>query len=189
MAGDHEVLSMPDVANRPATLHFLCGKIASGKTTLARRIATECDGLLISEDVWLERMYAGTHFTLADYIRRSTRLRAALAPHVTDLLRRGVSVVFDFAGNMPRDRQWVRSVFEHANAAHLLHSINASDALCKARLRARNAGAPEGSQLTTDEEFDAISAYFVAPSPDEGFLVRQYDADEEQRASERTESR
>jgi predicted kinase len=165
---------MPDEAPT-ATLHFLCGKIASGKTTLARKIVAECDGLLISEDAWLERMYPDAHFTFDDYLRRSARLRAALAPHVTELLRRGVPVVFDFAGNVPRDRLWVRSVFEHAHADHLLHYINASDAVCKARLRARNAQVPEGSQLTTDEEFDAINAWFVAPSPTERFRVKQYD--------------
>jgi predicted kinase len=173
---------MPGEAHPTATLHFLCGKIASGKTTLARKIVTECDGLLISEDVWLERMYPDARFTFDDYLRRSARLRAALAPHVADLLRRGVSVVFDFAGNVPRDRLWVRSVFERANAGHLLHYINASDAVCKARLRARNAQVPEGSQPTTDEEFDAISAYFVAPSPAEGFHVRQYDLEEDERS-------
>ena len=77
---------------------------------------------------------------------------------------------------------WVRSVFERAHAEHLLHYINAPDAVCKARLRARNTQVPEGSQLTTDEEFDAISAYFVAPSPTEGFRVRQYDVGDEERS-------
>lgn len=157
-----------------ATLHFLCGKIASGKTTLARAIADACSGVLIGEDVWLDRMYPNEHFTLQDYIRRSRRLRAALEPHVIALLRLGIPVVFDFAGNTPRDRQWVRSVFERAGADHLLHVLNVPDDVCKDRLRTRNADAPDGSQLTTDEEFDAISAYFVAPSPDEGFLTKTY---------------
>jgi len=157
-----------------ATLHFMCGKIASGKTTLARAIAEETGGILICEDVWLGRMYPHQHFTLQDYVRRATRLRTALAPHVATLLRRGVPVIFDFAGNTPRDRLWVRSIFESAAADHLLHVLNVSDDVCKARLRARNAEAPEGSQYTTDEDFEAISAYFVAPSPDEGFRTKVY---------------
>ena len=157
-----------------ATLHFLCGKIASGKTTLARAIADDCAGVLICEDLWLERMYPNETFTFQDYLRRSRRLRAALEPHVVALLRLGIPVVFDFAGNTPRDRQWVRSVFECAGADHLLHVLDVPDATCKARLRARNADAPEGTQFTTDEEFDAIGAYFVLPSPDEGFLTKTY---------------
>jgi predicted kinase len=152
----------------------MCGKIASGKTTLARTIAEQTDGILICEDAWLDRMYPGEHFSLQDYIRRTTRLRAALAPHVATLLGRGVSVVFDFAGNTPRDRRWVRSIFETASADHLLHVLNVADDVCKARLRQRNAAAAAASQHTTDDEFDAISAYFVPPSPDEGFRTKVY---------------
>jgi predicted kinase len=157
-----------------ATLHFMCGKIASGKTTLARAVADACSGVLICEDVWLERMYPNEHFTLQDYVRRSRRLRAAFEPHVAALLRQGIPVVLDFAGNTPRDRQWVRTVFESAGADHLLHVLDVPDDVCKARLRARNVDAPDGSQFTSDEEFDAISAYFVLPSPDEGFLTKIY---------------
>ena len=152
----------------------MCGKIASGKTTLARAVAEETGGILICEDVWLDRMYPGEQFTPQDYVRRSTRLRAALAPHVAALLGRGGPVVFDFARNTPRDRLWVRSIFESAAADHLLHVLNVPDDVCKARLRARNAELPEGSQQTSDEEFDAISAYFVPPSPDEGFRTKIY---------------
>lgn len=157
-----------------ATLHFICGKIASGKTTLARAIADQTNGILICEDVWLQRMYPGEHFTLQDYVRRAGRLRAALAAHVATLLGRGIPVVFDFAGNTPADRQWVRSIADSANADHLLHVLNVPSEVCKARLRQRNADAPEGTQYTTDEEFDAISAYFVAPAPEEGFRIKTY---------------
>jgi predicted kinase len=152
----------------------MCGKIASGKTTLARTTADACGGVLISEDVWLDRMYPGEHFTVQDYVRRSTRLRAALGPHVSALLRRGVSVVFDFAGNTPRERQWARAIAEDGGADLLVHFLNIPDAVCRARLRARNIEAPEGSQHTTDAEFDAISAYFVTPSDGEGVRIREH---------------
>jgi predicted kinase len=157
------------------TLHFVCGKIAAGKTTLARQLAAEYDAVMFSEDVWLSRMYPHVHFDLNDYLRRSTRLRAALAPHVVDLLRRGTSVVFDFAGNTTRDRQWVRSIFEEAGAPHLLHFLDAQDSVCKARLRRRNIDAPAGSQFTTDEEFDTITRYFRPPEGSEGYLIAIYE--------------
>lgn len=119
-----------------ATLHVMCGKIASGKTTFARALAADSGAILICEDIWLDQLFPGERFTLQDYIRRSAGLRAALGPHVAALLRSGLSVVFDFAGNTVRDRQWVRSVFEAANADHLLHYLNVPDDVCKARLRA-----------------------------------------------------
>ncbi|MCF5552843.1 AAA family ATPase, partial [Pseudomonas syringae] len=38
-------------------LHLLCGKIASGKSTLAKSIATKHSAILLSEDQWLSRLY------------------------------------------------------------------------------------------------------------------------------------
>lgn len=39
------------------TLHLMCGKIASGKSTLAKALATEHAAILLSEDHWLSRLY------------------------------------------------------------------------------------------------------------------------------------
>lgn len=160
------------------TLHFFCGKIAAGKTTQARRLAQEERGILVSEDLWLSRMYPEGRLDQPRYIRHSTSLRAALGPHVIELLRSGVTVVFDFAGNVPPDRAWVRALADVAQADHVLHYIKVSDAACKERLRQRNKDAPEGSQPTTDEEFDAITSYFVPPTPEEALHVVEYEASE-----------
>jgi hypothetical protein len=54
-------------------------------------------------------------------------VRKLIALLTSDLLRLGVSVVFDFAGNTRKDRQWVRGIFEDTNADHLLHLIEATD--------------------------------------------------------------
>ena len=158
-------------------LHFLCGKLASGKTTLARQIAAESDAVLFCEDIWLSRLFPGEIATFADYRSRSARFRGAIAPHVRNLLRRGVSVVFDFAGNVPQERAWVRSLCDADHVRLVLHYVQASDELCKRQLRQRNEELPDGSQRTTDEEFDAITKYFVPPEPSEGFDVKRYDAD------------
>jgi predicted kinase len=115
-----------------ATLHFICGKACSGKTTLARKLAAQHGAALFCEDEWLTLLEAEIA-NLADYVRHTKRLRAALAPHAIQLLRLGTSAVFDFAGNTPKDRAWVRSVFESAGANHMLHVITASDEHCRAR--------------------------------------------------------
>jgi len=75
---------------------------------------------LICEHEWVSRI-AETVTNLAEYIGAATRIRSALAPHVTELLRLGVSVVFDFGGNSASDRNWVRSIFDRARAEHVLH--------------------------------------------------------------------
>jgi predicted kinase len=50
------------------TLHVLCGKLASGKTTLARRIAYENGAVSVSEDVWLSRLCPEEIATFEDYL-------------------------------------------------------------------------------------------------------------------------
>lgn len=48
-----------------ATLHLLCGKIASGKSTLASSLATDHAAILLSEDHWLATLYPGQIKTIA----------------------------------------------------------------------------------------------------------------------------
>lgn len=153
-----------------AILHMVCGKIGSGKSTLARQLAARPATVLISEDNWLSRLYPGEIREVADYARCAGRLRDAMASHIEALLLAGMSVVLDFPANTPATRSWARAMFTQAGAAHQLHYLDAPDALCKARLRARNASGTHPFE-TSDAQFDAITRYFVAPSADEGFNV------------------
>ena len=53
----------------PGTLHMLCGKIASGKSTLARRLADETGATLLSQDHFLSRLYPQEIRDVADFTR------------------------------------------------------------------------------------------------------------------------
>ena len=53
------------VAVRP-TLFLLCGKIASGKSTLAATLAEQPNTLLLKEDLLLATLYPGEIVTLDD---------------------------------------------------------------------------------------------------------------------------
>jgi predicted kinase len=158
---------MPD---RKPTLHLLCGKIASGKSTLAAELAALPGHLSVSEDSWLARLYPGDIRSVSDYVRCSGRLREAVGPHLVDLLRQGVSVVLDFPANTVATRQWMRSLFEQADAAHQLHVLDVPDEVCKARLQIRNAACAHDFSVS-EAEFDLITSHCAAPSPDEGFNI------------------
>ncbi len=159
--------------NRIPTLHLVCGKIAAGKSTLARRLASEPATVLINEDDWLSRLYPDVMITIGDYVRYSGRLRDVMGCHVEDLLQAGLSVVLDFPANTVHLRQWMRGIFERAGAAHRLHYLDVSDAVCKARLLRRNeVGSHEFAP--SEAEFDQITSYFEPPSPDEAFNVIVY---------------
>jgi predicted kinase len=157
-----------------ATLHLLCGKIASGKSTLAAELAAAPSTVVVSEDQLLARLFPGEITTLEDYVRSARRLRDAIGPHVVNLLRAGVSVVLDFQANTPAARAWMRGLFEAAEAPHALHHLDASDEACKRRLRVRNAAGTHDYQVS-EAEYDLFTSHFVAPGADEGFNVVVHD--------------
>lgn len=156
-----------------ATLHLLCGKIASGKSTLAEKLSASPGIITLSEDRWLSALYAGEMHSVADYVRCAAKLKEAMKPHLVALLQSGVSVVLDFPANTRANRDWMLSIIEASGADNRLHYLKVSDEVCKARLRARNA---EGSHdfAATDAQFELITRYFTEPGVDEGFEVIEY---------------
>ena len=155
---------------REAVLHLVCGKIAAGKSSLCKRLAAEPATLLISEDHWMAHLYPGELNELADYVRLSARLREAMTSHIVDVLKTGLSVVLDFPANTPGQRAWMRAVIDQSGADHVLHFLDVPDAVCKARLQARNASGEHPFE-TSDEQFDLFTSRFAPPTPDEGFNV------------------
>ena len=119
---------------RPTTLYLLCGKIAAGKSTLARRLAERPATLLITMDHWMSILFPIENRTIEDFARLSARLRAAMGPHVVDILRQDLSVVLDFPANTVSWRSWMRSLISEAHVAHELHVLDFPDAICKERL-------------------------------------------------------
>jgi predicted kinase len=155
-----------------ATLHFICGKAGAGKTTLARSLARTHGAVVFCEDEWIDTLGFVIR-SLDDYERASLKCRNLVGPLAKELLRLGVSVVFDFAGNTTADRQWARVIFEEAGAEHALHVIEADDARCLANIHRRNDEKPEGIfwGYVSDETFHEVTAYFEPPRAEEGFRI------------------
>ncbi len=152
------------------TLHLVCGKIAAGKSTLARELSIDPKVILINEDTWLSRLYPEEINTIPDYVRCSGRLRSIMEDHLQQLLQAGVSIVLDFPANTPDIRAWMLGIATRAKVENKLHYLDVSNDLCKERLHERNAS---GSHefAPSDEEFDVITSYFVPPQKDEGLNV------------------
>jgi predicted kinase len=162
-------------ASRPTTLYLLCGKIAAGKSTLATSLAARPGTLLISQDHWMPILFPTENRTIDDFARLSARLRAAMGPHIVDILRHGLSVVLDFPANTVSYRVWMRSLVTEADVAHELHVLDLPDAICKERLRQRNESGKHPYQIR-EATYDLFTSYFVPPTPDEGFNVVIHDS-------------
>ena len=164
---------LPHNARMP-TLHFFCGKAGAGKSTVAKRLAASEQALLISEDVWLARLYGEQMHTFEDYRRFSQKLKAVVGPLAIELLQSGRHVVLDFPANTRAARGWFRSLVEESGADHQLHFVDSADATCLQRIGQRNTERPEGSHHLTPEQFASISSFFEPPMDEEGFTVIRY---------------
>ena len=152
------------------TLHLLCGKIASGKSTLAQTLAAQHGAIVFSEDHWLATLYPAEIRSIADYLRCAQRVRGVLGPLVIKVLQSGVNVVLDFPANTLANREWLLGLAHAAQVPHCLHYLELDDATCCARLHARNAQG-EHDFAATDAEFDLITRHFSVPGEEEGLVI------------------
>ena len=160
------------------TLHLLAGKIASGKSTLARKLAQNPATVLVSEDEWLSTLFGEDMRSVRDYVQYSARLRAAMEPHLVSLLEAGVSVVLDYPANTRHFRAWMKGIADKVACHHQLHFLDFPNEVCKARLRERNE-AGDHAFAATDEQFDLITRHFEPPTEEEGFRIVRYSIDGE----------
>ncbi|WP_239483150.1 ATP-binding protein [Burkholderia sp. MS455] len=104
-------------SNDAVMLHMVCGKIASGKSTLTATLASAERTIPISEDDWLARLYPGEILSIDDYVRCATRIKDVIADHVRAVLQAGVPVVLDLPFNTVAARAWGRAVSQPAGAS------------------------------------------------------------------------
>lgn len=162
-----------DSVENQATLHLVCGKMASGKSTFARRHATTLDLIYLGEDELLANLYPGEITDLSSYIEKSEKLKAAMKGVIVQLLRNGVSVILDFPANTVKQRHWLKSLAIESGAFHILHYIDQTDDVCKLQLKKRAVEDPTRAETDTPEMFDAVTQYFVAPGADEKINVKR----------------
>ncbi|EPL6464360.1 TPA: AAA family ATPase [Proteus mirabilis] len=154
-------------------LHLLCGKIASGKSTLSAKLGASPGTVIVSEDHWLATLFANEMQSISDYVQYSLRLRNAMKPYLVSLLKTGLSVVLDFPANTQTNREWMMSIIKESGASNQLHYLKVSDEVCKSRLRLRNAEG-EHEFSTSDQQFEIITHHFSEPTADEGFNIVEY---------------
>lgn len=155
-----------------SNFHLVCGYAASGKSTLAKQLAQAHGAVVLSEDQFLSALYANELRGLADYLRCTRRLRAAIGPHVVALLQAGQAVVMDFAANTVEARRWLIGLAQQAEVPVTLHHLTVSKQVCWQRALARNQAGHHEFQLSQDQ-FEHLALHFEPPDAAEGFaLVR-----------------
>ncbi|WP_340607933.1 AAA family ATPase [Xenorhabdus bharatensis] len=167
---DKSISQEKTTQQQKAVFHILCGKIASGKSTLSAKLSQQPMIIVMSEDNWLSTLYGSDMKTVSDYVRYSEKLRIAMEPHLISLLNAGVSVILDFPANTIENRKWMKKIIDITGVENYLHFLDVPDSVCLARLHLRNQSGKHQFSVT-DEQFSAISRAFVAPQKEEGFNI------------------
>jgi predicted kinase len=150
-------------------LTFFCGKMGAGKTTKSLEVSHERNAVLLSEDGWLASVYPDSIKTLEDYVKYSGQLKPQMKTLTQSILAAGTDVVMDFPANTILQREWFKSIFSEIQAPHELIYIDQPDDICLGRIAKRRLEQPRRAATDTEEMFELVTRYFVAPTPDEGF--------------------
>ncbi len=155
------------------TLFLLSGKIASGKSTLAKSLAEKNKALLVVQDDWLATLYPEEIKTIDDYAICFDRLSKIMGQHLVDILKMNISVVLDFPANTIKVRTWMKSLAVSAHCKLEVHFLDTPNETCLSRLALRNQGG-EHKYKVSESEFELFTSYFVPPSVEEGLEIQTY---------------
>ncbi len=144
----------------------ICGKICSGKTTLARELAAKERAVILSCDEILDIVFhkdlGERHDAVAADISKYLHKKAR------DLLSAGCSVIFDWGFWQKKDRDAARKMYE--GTAQEWHYIDISDEIWNERIAKRNADvlAGKSDDYFVDEGLRSkLLSRFDEPTKDE----------------------
>ena len=139
-------------------LILTCGLPASGKTTLARRLAKDRNALRLTQDEWLIAIGS----TPWDAPTRK-KVDHELWRLAQDVLRLGVSVILDFGLWARVERDEMRSTARGLGVAVELHYLDVPTDELWRRIRARNLKPPWDSYPIRRDHLDEWLGAFQAP--------------------------
>lgn len=154
--------------DRPAA-YLICGKVGSGKTTYATRLATEVQAAVYSIDVWMATLYGadtpktgkGGPIDFAWYAERVDRCEAMIWELCKQQIAQHRNVVLDLGFLRVARRQKFVEWAAAAGADVQVHLLEVDITTRRERVAARNRlRAGTYSFAVTDEMFDFAEAMF-----------------------------
>lgn len=143
----------------------LCGKIGSGKTTVARHLAETNKTITFNLDEIMEPLFGQT-LGREKYIINLAICQNYVYNLADQILDRGLSVVFDFGFWSREDRRSVAERFSGHNVVFIYCPV--SDEEQRARVFARN-DSSDKTYSFTENMLKVLNGFFEEPNGTEGF--------------------
>ena len=152
------------------SVHLICGKTGSGKTTFAHELERERSAVRFSHDEWMIHLYG--HHMPREVFDIRVQLCMDLILRLTErLVALGVEVVLDCAFWRYADRQKARSYLARSRANCILYYLDLPDEILLQRLRHRNQQLPQSTFEITEEMFHEFEVQFEPPLDDERPII------------------
>lgn len=154
-----------------ATLRLFCGLPGSGKSTVARIVADEEGGVVLSPDQWLHALGLDGHDAAA-----RARIEQLQWEHSQELLQQHVSVILEFGFWARTERDEKRQRARELGVQVELWFLDDGLDVLWARVERRNAAALPGTWPVARDDFLAWAEQFEPPDADELALYDGGDA-------------
>jgi len=150
------------------TVHIIFGPIGAGKSTLARRMASENQAVRFSIDEWMHHLYSADRpdqLSLAWALPRVHRCETLIWQTCLPILQAGTDVVLDLGFMTLEKRQYHQKLALEAGYLVTKHFVDADRQLRRERVMERNKGESETYSFeVTDAMFDGVDAVFQWPT-------------------------
>ena len=154
------------------TVHFLCGYMGFGKSTIARKLALQYNAVILNDDEFIRRLF-GRNLPEEEFRhahKKVTKFTWELGERIVSI---GTSVIFDRGFWSKESRRDAVERAEKFCDSILFHQIECDMETAKQRVLSRTAN-DEGALKITEATFDLFAKRYEPISPDEKLNVIYY---------------
>ena len=119
-----------------AMVHIMCGKICSGKSTLAKKLCDECKGVILSVDeITLSLFGAHPGESHDEYVLKCEKF---LYKKSLEIMNQGINVILDWGFWTKKERDEAKWFYRNNNVMYKFYYLDISDTEWKKRIKKRN---------------------------------------------------
>lgn len=166
--------SRHDTANpyvKVGTVHLICGLPASGKSTVARAIARDEEGLCLTLDSWMQTLY-DLNFDDPSYGAHATHCQSLMWKLAVAVIHHGRSCVLDWNQWSKERRSRWRHLAQEVGAKAVVHWVTTPLEQAILQSDARNALMLAGAYRLSESDVRHMVDLFEPPDIAEGHVIR-----------------